>query len=270
MDLSGRCVLLTGGSRGIGPVIAEALARRGAHLALTARSEEGLHRTLDALRPHGVRTIAIPADLAHAAERERVVARVLDEFGRVDVLLNNAGLETEGAFVELPWERLAETIEVNLTAPVHLTHLLLPQMLTRSQGHVVHVSSLAGKAAIPYAAMYSGTKAALARWSDGLRREIGASGVRISTVFPGFVTEQGMFARSGMQPPRLLGSCTPAQVAAAVVEAIESGRSEVVVNSLPVRPVVALGELFPSFADWALRRLGVTELQRRKVGAPPP
>jgi len=86
-SLSGRYVLLTGGSRGIGPVIADALARRGAHLALAARSADGLRDTCDALRSYGVRTLAVPVDLADATERQRLAERVLNEFDRIDVPL---------------------------------------------------------------------------------------------------------------------------------------------------------------------------------------
>ncbi len=119
--LSGRYVLLTGGSRGIGPVIAAALARRGAHLALAARSADGLRDTCDSLRSYGVRTLAVPVDLADATERQRLANRVLNEFGRIDVLVSNAALETEGAFVQTPWPALHQTIEVNVAAPIHLT-----------------------------------------------------------------------------------------------------------------------------------------------------
>lgn len=270
MDLAGRSVLLTGGSRGLGPVIAEALAAQGAHLALTARSAEPMERVCESLRSAGARAVGFAADISRAEERERLVERVLEQFGHVDVLINNAGVEIEGAFVDLRWEEIQHTIEVNLSAPVHLTRLLLPQMLQRGEGHLVHVASLAGKAGVPYDAVYSGTKAALARWSDGLRRELAGSGVGVSVVSPGFVTEVGMFARFGMPPPPLVGSCTPRQVAVAVRDAIRHGRPDVIVNSLPMRPAIAAAELFPSLGDWLMRRLGVVSFQRRKVTTPPP
>src|SRR5438128_10056598 len=134
-SLSGRYVLLTGGSRGIGPVIADALARRGAHLALAARSAAGLRDTCDALRSYGVRTLAVPVDLADATERQRLAERVLNEFDRIDVLVSNAAVENEGAFVQTPWPSVDQTIEVNVAAPIHLTHLLLAHMLRQGHGH---------------------------------------------------------------------------------------------------------------------------------------
>lgn len=270
MNLSGRRVLLTGGSRGIGPVIAEALAREGAHLALAARSGQVLDQVAASLRASGARVESFAADLVQAEERERLVERVASVLGRIDVLVNNAAVENEGAFVDLSWETIQQTIEINLAAPVHLTRLVLPDMLKRSQGHVAHVASLAGKVGTPFDATYSGTKAALARWGEGLRREIAGSGVGVSTIFPGYVTELGMFSRSGLRAPLLVGSCTPRQVADAVRDAILHDRPDVIVNSLPLRPAIAMAEMFPTLGDWLLRKLGVTELQRRKLQARPP
>jgi len=264
--LSGRYVLLTGGSRGIGPVIADALARRGAHLALAARSADGLRDTCDALRSYGIRTLAVPVDLADATERQRLAERVLNEFDRIDVLVSNAAVENEGAFVQTPWPAVDQTIEVNLVAPIHLTHLLLPHMLRQGHGHVVHVSSIGGKLGVPYDAVYCGTKAALGEWSRGLRLELAQTGIHVSTILPGYVVGVGMFARFGMPPPWLMGSCTPAQVATAVVRAIEAPCPEVIVNSRPMRPVFALAQLFPRLGDWIIRRSGVAEFQRKKVG----
>ena len=97
--------------------------------------------------------------------------------------------------------------------------------------------------------------------------ELEDRGVRFSTIFPGYVTEVGMFARFGMKPPWTIGSCTPAQVAAAVLRAIERNELEIIVNSRPLRPAFALAALFPKAGDWLMHRLGVVEFQRKKVGS---
>lgn len=266
MVLSGKNVLLTGGSRGLGPYIADMLARRGANLALVARSQSGLEQVAARVRALGVRAVPVAADLASETGRREAVRTTMDALGEIDVLVNNAGLETEGAFLRVPWEELRATVEVNLIAPLELAHLVLPRMVERSSGHVVNISSLGGKAGTPYDAVYCGTKAALAHWARGVRLELAGTGVRISTIYPGYVTESGMFARFGVVAPWVVGSCTPSQVARAVVRAIERGRSEQIVNSRPMRPVLALAELFPSLADSIMRRIGVVEFQRRKVG----
>jgi short-subunit dehydrogenase len=267
-SLENAVVLLTGASRGIGPRIAEALAGRGAALALTARSGSGLQATADRLRGLGTDTdtLLLPADLSVAAQREELVARVRERFGRIDVLVNNAGIETEGAYVDLPWSAIVENVEVNLLAPMALVHLVLPGMLERRAGHIVNIASIAAKSGAPYAATYSGTKAALAEWSRALRLELRGTGVRLSTLFPGYVREVGMFARFGMTPPFLIGSCAPSRVARAVLRAIERGRAEQIVNSRPLRYAFALNELLPPLGDWLMRVSGLVAFQRRKVG----
>ena len=118
MELHDSVVLLTGGSRGIGPVIAETLALHGANLALAARSSSGLHEVAQRIAAHGTKTCEFPVDLADTYQRECLIADVLKVFGRIDVLINNAGLETEGAFADLTWPAIRETIEVNLAAPI--------------------------------------------------------------------------------------------------------------------------------------------------------
>lgn len=264
--LKGLVVLLTGASRGLGPLVAEAVGRRGATLALTARSAASLEATAGRLREIGVEVSTFPADLCAQAEREELVAGVLRTCGRIDALVNNAGTESEGAFADLPWPSVAENLETNLLAPMALTHLVLPGMLERGSGHIVNVASIAAKSGAPYAAAYSGAKAGLAEWARALRLELRGTGVRFSTIFPGYVREVGMFARFGMTPPFLVGTCSPRQVAEAVVEAMEKGRTERIVNGRPLRYAFALSELSPSVGDWLMRFSGVVDFQRRKVG----
>jgi len=264
--LKGKVVLLTGGSRGLGPVIAESLAKQGASIALTARSKSGLDEVASSLGAMGTKTLTVSIDLSKAPQREKLVADVLSEFEKIDILVNNAGLETEGAYTELDWPSIQETIEVNLTAPMALTHLVLPGMLERKSGHIVNIASIAAKSGGPYDATYSGTKAGMAEWTRGLRLELRNSGVRFSTIFPGYVREVGMFARFGMKPPRMVGSCHPSQVAEAVVHAIVKGKLEMIINSQPLRYFFMLNELSPALGDWLMRVSGAIDFQRRKVG----
>lgn len=265
VELRGGLTLVTGGSRGLGPYIARALAREGMNVVLTARDAAGLEQVAASVHALGVRAAVVPADLTSAADRERL-ARDADALGPIDVLVNNAGVEPEGSFATQDAATIAQTIEVNVTAPIHLARLLLPGMLARRRGHLVHLASLAGKKGAPYDAVYSGTKAALIEWSSGLRSELRGTGVGSSAICPGYVTGEGMFARFRMRPPPMLGSCTPEQVARAVVRAIRKDEPEIIVNSLPVRPLLGLYQLFPSLGERLLGWLGVTEFQRRKVG----
>jgi short-subunit dehydrogenase len=265
-SILGKRILITGGSRGLGPVIAEVLAARGAHIALAARSQAGLHRVVQSLSKYPVKTLAVPVDLAQEAQRHDLIAAVLENFGAIDILINNAGIETEGAYLDLTWDAIRENIEVNLLAPLALTYLVLPHMLDQKQGHIVNIASMAAKSGGPYAATYSGAKAGLAEWTRGMRLELAGTGVRFSTIFPGYITEVGMFARFNLTPPRLVGSCTPGQVARAVVRAIEKESLEVIVNSVPLRLDFMLNELSPALGDWVMRQSGSVDFQRRKAG----
>jgi 3-oxoacyl-[acyl-carrier protein] reductase len=162
MELKGKVVLITGGSRGIGPIMAEAFANKGAIIALAARSETGLEEVARQLKNSNAKVQIFPVDLRESLQRERLIGSVLREMGTIDILVNNAGLETEGAFSDLPWQCIQENIEVNLIAPISLTHLILPEMLDKKSGYIVNIASIAAKNGAPYAAIYSGTKAGLA------------------------------------------------------------------------------------------------------------
>lgn len=264
--INGKYILLTGGSRGIGPVIAEALAARGAHLALAARSEEGLAKVAISLRKYEVDTMIVPVDLSKTTQQQALVETVMNKFGRIDILINNAGLETEGAYLDLAWDEIQNTVEVNLLAPMALTYHVLPHMLERKEGHIVNIASVAAKIGAPYAATYSGTKAGLAEWTRGLRLELEGSGVHFSTILPGYINDVGMFARFNLKSPSLLGSTSPDKVARAVVKAIEKEKLEIFVNSSPARLLSVGCEISPALGDWLKKVLGVIEFQRKKVG----
>lgn len=265
-SINGKFILLTGGSRGIGPVIAEELAKRGAHIALAARSVEGLKSVAEHLQSFGIQTMVVPVDLSQTSEQQKLVETVMKTFGRIDILINNAGLETEGAYLDLSWEEIQKTIEVNLLAPMRLTQLVLPYMLEQRQGHIVNIASVAAKIGSPFAATYSGTKAGLVEWTRALRLELEGSGVQFSTILPGYINEVGMFARFNIKSPSLLGSTSPDKVARAVVKAIEKEKLEIFVNSSPARMMSVACEISPVLGDWLKKVLGVAEFQRKKVG----
>jgi short-subunit dehydrogenase len=265
-SIKGKIVLLTGGSRGIGPIIAKELARRGAVLALCARSEAGLDKVADEMAKAGTTIKTFQTDLLREEERRNLCSKVMDSFGRIDVLINNAGLETEGAYQEIPWQSIRDTVEVNMIAPMELAYLVLPQMIERKSGHIVNIASIAGKSGAPYAATYSGTKAGIAEWTRALRLELSGTGIKFTTIFPGYVREVGMFARFGIKPPLLVGSCSPHDVAKKIVAAIENGRRESIVNFPPLRYSFALNEVSPAIGDLLMKVSGLVDFQKRKVG----
>lgn len=264
-ELKDKKVLITGGSRGIGPVIAESLLNNGARVALAARSESALQNVSDRLSKSGSKVILVPVDLSIQSQREMLIDSVIKEFGTIDILINNAGLESEGAYVELPWTAIKETVEVNLVAPMALTRLILPLMIMNKSGYIINIASIAAKSGAPYAAVYSGTKAGLAEWTRALRLEHKGTGIRFSTIFPGYVREVGMFARFGKKSPWIIGSCSPNQVAQAVINAIQKGKIEKIVNDIPLRYSFIINELSPKLGDWLMHISGAIEFQRKKI-----
>ena len=267
MNLRDRTALVTGCSRGIGPYIARRLAREGVHVAVTARPGPPLEKLATEIAgTYRVRATPLTADLRDPAQRSALVERAVAALGRIDILVNNAAVEHAGPFPDQPLEALEETVHLNVLAPQHLARLVLPAMLARRDGCIVNIASLAGKKAVAYDATYGGSKAALIEWSNALRAELWRSGVRVSVVCPGYVTGVGMFARFGLRAPRIVGSCRPEQVADAVARTLGRDRPEAVVNSMPVRPYLALYALAPRLFDVLPRVTGLTAFQRRKAG----
>jgi short-subunit dehydrogenase len=229
MELRGKTVLLTGATGGLGRAMAEALAERGAELVLSSRKPEELDELALALPGEGHRRVV--SDLADAGAAEALVA----EAGDVDVLVANAGLGANGSIEDFSPDEIERVVRVNLEAPVRMVRALAPEMRRRGSGHIVLVSSLAGKAATAKTALYTASKAGLRGFALALRQDLAGDGIGVSIVCPGFVREAGMFARSGRTPPMNLGTTTPKAVAEATVSAIERNRAEVDVAPLRQR-----------------------------------
>lgn len=263
--LRGRIALVTGASRGIGPHIAAALAVEGMHVALTARSERGLSETAEYIRKNGGTAEIFPADLTRLQELRGLLERIRDVFGYIEILVNNAGLESEGAFQDLSQENIESTIALNFAAPVELTRLVLPDMVSRGGGHIVHISSIGARAPSAYDALYCGTKAGLSEWNRAVQQELFGSGIGFSVLYPGYVRDTGMFERYHLKPPAITGSCSAERVAAEVIRAIRKNRREIVINSHPLKPFFMLRILCPALYDFLTRVSGVTAFQKRKV-----
>ena len=220
VDLDGKTALITGASGGLGNAIARALHARGAAVKLSARRAEVLEELASSL---GGRADVLPADLSDADD----VRRLANEAGDVDVLVANAGVPGTGALTEYEPDQIDRVLDVNLRAPVHLTHALLPGMLERGGGHLIYISSMSGKVASPQASLYNSTKFGLRGFSLALHEELRETGVGCTTVFPGFIEDAGMFADSGLDAPRGSGPRKPEDVAAAVLKAIDRNPCEV-------------------------------------------
>jgi uncharacterized protein len=240
-------VLLTGASGGIGQAIARALAARGAQLVLTGRRTDVLEPLAQEL---GGRALAV--DLA---ERD-APAQLAEQAGEVEILIANAALPATGALEDFTQEQVDRALDVNLRAPIALAKLLSPAMAQRGHGHLVFVSSLAGKIASPRGSLYSATKFGLRGFALGLRQDLRSSGVGVSAIFPGFVRDAGMFAEAGVALPPGVGTRSPEDVARAVVRAIEQDRAEVDVAPLFLRASAMAAGLVPGVVAGISRRLG--------------
>jgi short-subunit dehydrogenase len=251
--IAGATVLLTGATGGIGHAIARAVAARGGQLILTGRRVEALDALAAELR---ARTLAV--DLSDRVQ----VDRLIDGAGAVDLLIANAALPASGGIETFTVEELDRALEVNLRAPIVLARALLPAMLARRNGHLLFMSSLSGKSATTGSAVYSATKFGLRGFAAGLRADLHASGVGVSTVFPGFIRDAGMFANSGVRLPPGVGTRSPDDVAHAVIEAIERNRAEVDVAPLSLRAGAAVAGVAPELAMSVARRLGSDAIAR--------
>jgi short-subunit dehydrogenase len=225
----------------MGPLVAAAFAQAGARPALVARSAEDLAAAAE--RCDGD---AYVADLTNTDELRTLVARVEADGGPVDVVVNNAGVETAGALASQSAEEVDQLLRLNLAAPAELCRQVLPGMIARGSGHLVFVSSLAAVASVPGLAVYGASKAGLTRLAGGLRADLKGSGVSVTDVQLGPVSGD-MVARATAYPPtgqsfarlrriRLLSDLDPADVAAAMVAAVQQDRRHL---RLPRRAAVA-------------------------------
>ena len=251
MNLGGRTVLLTGATGGIGHAIARAAAGRGARLLLTGRRAGVLEPLAAELSAR-----AIACDLAQAEE----VSRLLSEVGNADVLIANAALPASGLLSSFSVDELDRALAVNLRAPIVLARALSAGMAARGAGHLVFISSMSGKTTSVGSSVYSATKFGLRGFALGLREDLRGSGVGVSTVFPGFISDAGMFHEADVELPGYVPTRTPEQVATAVLRAIERNRSEIDVAPLTLRLGAAVGGLLPELTGRLQRRLGSDEI----------
>lgn len=245
--LVGARALVTGANGGIGSAIARALKAEGAELVLTGRREDALAQIASEVGGQ-----MIVADLAVRDDTVRIVS----EAGNVDLLVANAAVPADGDLDDWTSEQLYRAIEVNLASPLEMTRALLPKLRRQGSGHLVYISSLAGKVPSKGAALYSATKFALRGFSGALRADLAGSGVGCSVVFPGFVRDAGMYAETGAKPPFGMGTVAPEAVAAGVVKAIRSNRAEIDVAPIGVRAGALIGSITPALSASIQSRMG--------------
>ena len=249
LELQGRRALVTGASGGIGEAIVRALHAKGATVVVTARRKEILEALAGDL---GERVEVVEADLSDRGS----VGSLVERAGGIDVLVANAGVQAAGVFDTFSAAEVDQALEVNLHAPMQLALALLPGMQERKAGHLVFISSIAGKVGSGGGSVYSATKFGLRGWAIGLRDDLRGTGVGVTTVFPGFIRDAGMFHDSGTKLPSTVGTRTPEQVAAAVVKGIERDKGEIDVAPLSLRFGALLTAVAPEFLSKMQIRLG--------------
>ena len=268
MTGTSQTALVTGTSRGIGQHIARALAAAGYNLVLASRSQAEVEALAAELNANGSPALAVRTDLTDPSSLERLVRVAEHEFGRVDVLVNNAGGDPQREFDAMSWMENEKIFRLNVLAPMQLTHLLLPGMLARGSGHIVNISSIAGRVAFPYTEAYAAAKDGLIGFTRVLRNDYRSRGVSASVIVLGAIRDSGQGQRTsdelGLKMPRF--STAPAgAVGQAVVKAIREDRVEIVLMPGPGRLMKALMDLFPGFGPKMNQMAGADSTMRRVI-----
>ena len=263
----GRTALVTGASRGIGTLIAREIARQGGHVVLTGRSAADLRAVTAELAAAGADVSFIAADLTQPGAAEALMQAVEDQRGGIDLLINNAGGDPLREFHTMTIEENLRTLQLNLVAPVALTHAVLPGMLRRGRGHIVNISAMAGRIAFPYTEVYAAAKDGLIGFTRVLRGDYHTSGISASVLVLGAIrgTGQGqrMLDDAGMKAARYMA---PAEtVARAVVKAVKKDRTELVIMPGPGRLLRAILDYFPALGPALNRAAGTTATMQKII-----
>jgi short-subunit dehydrogenase len=271
----GKVVVVTGGSSGLGKAIAESFAQRGAQVVVAARRADLLAAVADELRGRGLDVAAVAADVTRADDVERLFARTIERFGRLDVLVNNAGRSMRRSIAETTADDFRELFELNMVGLVRCTRAALPHLLA-AHGHLVNIGSLAGRSAARYIGAYPATKFAVTAYSQQLRLELGPQGLHVLLVCPGPIAREAARQEAsgrGDEPARAdkaADSLPPSayrpgagvrtrllsaeRLAAEIVRACETRRSELV-RPRSARLLFILQQISPRLGDWLVKRL---------------
>jgi short-subunit dehydrogenase len=250
VDINGSVAIVTGASRGIGKEITRALVERHAHVIALDIDAEELEKTAA-----DVGADAFAADVRDPAHADAVVQHALDRYGRLDIIVANAGIGWAGNFAVMPPERLANLVAVNVAAPMMLARAAVPTMLAARRGSLVFISSIVGSLLMPQETVYSATKAAIEGFAEPLREELRGTGLHVATVAPAVVRTK--FFETRGEPydrkfPRMIG---PERIAAAVVDAIEHDAKRRLVPRWIVIPIRLRG-IAPATYRALSRRFG--------------
>jgi NAD(P)-dependent dehydrogenase (short-subunit alcohol dehydrogenase family) len=266
-DLRGRTALITGGSRGLGLVLARELIRAGARVAICGRDVATLERARADLERRGGQVMAVPCDVTVRGDVDALVYDVRDQLGPVDVLVNNAGAISVGPMETMSVADFQEAMATNFWGPLYAILAVLPEMRRRGEGRIANIASVGGKISVPHLVPYSASKFALVGLSEGLRAELAKDGVRVITICPGLMrtgsprhatfkgrhrAEYAWFSISDALP---LVSIDADRAARQIVEAIRRGEAERVL-SMPAKVATVAHALFPELTAGLLAGVG--------------
>lgn len=258
-----KVVLVTGGSSGLGRVIAGEFAAAGSKLVIVGLEPDVLEATVGRFRDAGHEVLGIPADITRQPEVDALFQQALDRFGRLDVLVNNAGRSMRGKLLDTTPEEFRDLMELNLIALVRTTRVAVPHLLAQ-RGHVVNMGSLAAKSAARWVGAYPATKFAVAAYSQQLRLELGPEGLHVLLVCPGPIARDDprLYPLEGLEdlPERArrpgagvkVGTIRPEKLARAILRACRRRKPELVVPG-KARLLFALSQLWPSLGDRIVR-----------------
>lgn len=262
-NLQDQVVWVTGASSGIGQALAIAFAELGAQLVLSARRDSELQR-VKALLPNQDQHLCVPLDITNALQIEQALQQVLAEKGRIDWLINNAGLSQRALIQDTSMETERKIMEVDYFAHVAMTKAVLPTLLKQKSGHVVFISSVAGLIGTQYRATYSAAKAAIHMWANSLRAEVAAQGIDVSVVFPGFVKTNvslnaltGDGEAQGFQDEAIEQGLDADEFAEQTVKALLQKQEYIVIGGRKEKLGVMLSRLAPSILYKQIRKAQV-------------
>jgi short-subunit dehydrogenase len=254
-DLTGRVAIVTGASSGIGEATARLMARAGMRVAVCARRKDRLECLAGELRAAGGQVSVHPLDVTDATAVRWMVDEVAQRWGRIDVLLNNAGRGLAATFEQTTADDLRALLELNVVAVFNATQAVLPVMRRQGRGHIINVSSVVGRRGVPYRAAYSATKFALGGLSETLRVELTGTGIAVSLVYP--ISTRTEFHQTEPQkiPWQRVGPMQSAErVARAIMSCVRRPRPEVY-PYWPARILTALSVVAPRLVDLGMRRV---------------
>jgi NAD(P)-dependent dehydrogenase (short-subunit alcohol dehydrogenase family) len=259
IDFHGRNVLITGGSRGLGLVLARQLAAQGANITLLARDDEDLERAVLDIAARGADVLGIPCDVTDQRQVHRAIERSIGRHGRLDVLINNAGQIRVGPIDHMSEQDFHDAMAVHLYAPLYTMLAALPHMRVRGEGRIVNISSIGGKIGIPHLVPYCASKFALAGLSESLRAELAEDNVLITTVYPGLMRtgspvnaefkgrHREEFAWFALMDATPLTSISAVRAARKILNAARHGDARLVI-SMQAKIAVTLNELMPEIS----------------------